>query len=306
MKTKRENALVFWLFLAPVLVAFALVIVVPFALGIYYSFTNWSSSARADSVVRFIGLENYAKSFADPAFLHSFIVTVSYTAMNVVFINAVAFGLAMLVTSKIKLRKFYRVGFFLPNLIGGLILGYIWQFLFNNALPSLGNVIPFLSGLADPDAYMLSKSGTALVALVIVGTWQYAGYIMMIYIAAIENVPVELHEAAMIDGASPLQRLRAITLPMVAQAFTVTMFLTLVQSFKQFDVNVSLTSGGPSTLFQGRPILGTELLALNIYNTAFLSNKLSEGQARAVVFFVVLAIISLIQVAVNKKKELEL
>lgn len=306
MKTKRENALVFWLFLAPVLVAFALVIVVPFALGIYYSFTNWSSSARADSVVRFIGLENYAKSFADPAFLHSFIVTVSYTAMNVVFINAVAFGLAMLVTSKIKLRKFYRVGFFLPNLIGGLILGYIWQFLFNNALPSLGNAIPFLSGLADPDAYMLSKSGTALVALVIVGTWQYAGYIMMIYIAAIENVPVELHEAAMIDGASPLQRLRAITLPMVAQAFTVTMFLTLVQSFKQFDVNVSLTSGGPSTLFQGRPILGTELLALNIYNTAFLSNKLSEGQARAVVFFVVLAIISLIQVAVNKKKELEL
>ncbi len=306
MKTKRENALVFWLFLAPVLVAFALVIVVPFALGIYYSFTNWSSSARADSVVRFIGLENYAKSFADPAFLHSFIVTVGYTAMNVVFINAVAFGLAMLVTSKIKLRKFYRVGFFLPNLIGGLILGYIWQFLFNNALPSLGNVIPFLSGLADPDAYMLSKSGTALVALVIVGTWQYAGYIMMIYIAAIENVPVELHEAAMIDGASPLQRLRAITLPMVAQAFTVTMFLTLVQSFKQFDVNVSLTSGGPSTLFQGRPILGTELLALNIYNTAFLSNKLSEGQARAVVFFVVLAVISLIQVAVNKKKELEL
>jgi raffinose/stachyose/melibiose transport system permease protein len=306
MKTKRENALVFWLFLAPVLVAFALVIVVPFALGIYYSFTNWSSSARADSVVRFIGLENYANSFADPAFLHSFIVTVSYTAMNVVFINAVAFGLAMLVTSKIKLRKFYRVGFFLPNLIGGLILGYIWQFLFNNALPSLGNVIPFLSGLADPDAYMLSKSGTALVALVIVGTWQYAGYIMMIYIAAIENVPVELHEAAMIDGASPLQRLRAITLPMVAQAFTVTMFLTLVQSFKQFDVNVSLTSGGPSTLFQGRPILGTELLALNIYNTAFLSNKLSEGQARAVVFFVVLAVISLIQVAVNKKKELEL
>lgn len=306
MKTKRENSLVFWLFLAPVLVAFALVIVVPFALGIYYSFTNWSSSARADSVVRFIGLENYAKSFADPAFLHSFIVTVAYTAMNVVFINAVAFGLAMLATSKIKLRKFYRVGFFLPNLIGGLILGYIWQFLFNNALPSLGNVIPFLSGLADPDAYMLSKSGTALVALVVVGTWQYAGYIMMIYIAAIENVPVELHEAAMIDGASPLQRLRAITLPMVAQAFTVTMFLTLVQSFKQFDVNVSLTSGGPSTLFQGRPILGTELLALNIYNTAFLSNKLSEGQARAVVFFVVLAIISLIQVAVNKKKELEL
>ncbi|MBU0954909.1 MAG: sugar ABC transporter permease, partial [Spirochaetes bacterium] len=153
---------------------------------------------------------------------------------------------------------------------------------------------------------MLGNPSSAIIALVIVGTWQYAGYIMMIYVAAIENIPAELTEAAMIDGASPFQRLRAITLPMVAQAFTVTMFLTLVQSFKQFDVNVSLTAGGPSTIFLDKPILGTELLALNIYNTAFRSNLLSMGQARAVLFFLVLTIISLIQVAINKKKELEL
>jgi raffinose/stachyose/melibiose transport system permease protein len=306
MKQKHENALVFWLFLAPVVVAFAVVIVVPFFLGVYYSFTNWTSSARADNVLRFIGLDNFTGSFKDPAFAHSFGVTVIYTFMNVIFINFVAFALALLVTSEIKFRKFYRVGFFLPNLIGGLILGYIWQFLFNAAVPALGRLLPLFSGLAQSENLILGKQSSALIALVVVGTWQYAGYIMMIYIAAIENVPAELHEAAMIDGASPLQRLRAITLPMAAQAFTVTMFLTLVQSFKQFDVNVSLTSGGPSTMFQGKPILGTELLALNIYNTAFISNNLSMGQARAVVFFVVLAVVSLIQVSINKKKELEL
>lgn len=306
MNIKKENSLVFWLFLAPVLLAFILVIIVPFFLGVFYSFTNWSSSARADGGLQFVGLKNYVDSFKDPAFAHSFGVTIVYTILNMLFINFMAFALAMLVTSKIRLRKVYRVGFFVPNLIGGLILGYVWQFIFNNAVPSLGSILPALAPLAQPDNLILGKDTTAVMALVIVGTWQYAGYIMMIYIAAIENVPVELHEAAMIDGASPLQRLRAITLPMVAQAFTVTMFLTLVQSFKQFDVNVSLTSGGPSTIFMGTPILGTELLALNIYNTAFISNNLAMGQARAVVFFLVLAVIALIQVYVNKKKELEL
>lgn len=306
MNIKKENSLVFWLFLAPVLLAFILVIIVPFFLGVFYSFTNWSSSARADGGLQFVGLKNYVDSFKDPAFAHSFGVTIVYTILNMLFINFMAFALAMLVTSKIRLRKVYRVGFFVPNLIGGLILGYVWQFIFNNAVPSLGSILPALAPLAKPDNLILGKDTTAVMALVIVGTWQYAGYIMMIYIAAIENVPVELHEAAMIDGASPLQRLRAITLPMVAQAFTVTMFLTLVQSFKQFDVNVSLTSGGPSTIFMGTPILGTELLALNIYNTAFISNNLAMGQARAVVFFLVLAVIALIQVYVNKKKELEL
>ncbi len=306
MNEKKEKSLVFWLFLAPVLLAFTVVVVVPFFLGVFYSFTNWSSSAKVDGGFKFIGLENYAASFKDPAFAHSFGVTILYTVLNMLAINFVAFALALLVTSKIRLGKIYRVGFFLPNLIGGLILGYIWQFIFNNAVPSLGKLIPLFSSLATPENLMLGKGSTAVIALVIVGTWQYAGYIMMIYIAAIENVPGELLEAAMIDGAGPMQRLWHITLPMAAQAFTVTMFLTLVQSFKQFDVNVSLTSGGPSAMFRGTPIAGTEMLALNIYNTAFLSNFLAQGQARAVVFFLVLAVIALIQVAINKRKELEL
>jgi raffinose/stachyose/melibiose transport system permease protein len=211
-----------------------------------------------------------------------------------------------MVTSQIKLRHVYRVGFFIPNLIGGLILGYIWQFIFNNAIPVLGNFVGFLSFLSKPENLALSKVGSAVMTIVVAGTWQYAGYIMMIYVAALEGVPAELHEAADIDGANAWEKLKHITIPMVAQAFTITMFLTLINSFKQFDVNFSLTAGGPSTMFMGKPLYGTELLALNIYNTAFIGNKLAMGQARAVIFFLVLVIISLIQVHINKKKEIEM
>jgi len=190
-------------------------------------------------------------------------------------------------------------------LIGGLILGYIWQFIFNNAIPSLGKAIG-LSALANPAHLMLARSTTALVAMVLVGTWQYAGYIMVIYVAAIETIPHELIEASYIDGATPWRRLRAITIPLTRQAFTVTLFLTLVNSFKQFDVNVSLTAGGPAVFFAGRSILGTQLLAMNIYDQGFRANDMAGGQARAVVFFVVLVIVSVIQVAVNKRREVEL
>jgi raffinose/stachyose/melibiose transport system permease protein len=306
MTKRTESSLVFWIFLAPVLFAFIMVMVIPFFLGSYYAFTNWSSSARVDGGLRFVGLQNFMESFRDPAFLYSFSITFAYTILNMIAINVVAFALALLVTGELRLKNVYRVGFFVPNLIGGLILGYIWQFIFNNAIPSLGRIIPVLGFLANPGNLLLSKNTSALAAMIIVGTWQYAGYIMMIYVAAIENIPQELLEAAKIDGATPWIRLKSITIPLCAQAFTVTMFLTLVNSFKQFDVNVSLTSGGPSTMLMGQPILGTELLALNIYNTAFISNKLSVAQARAFVFFFVLAIISIIQVYVNKKREIEL
>lgn len=305
MRARTENRLVFWLFLAPALFAFVMVILVPFALGVGYSFTNWSSSPRAGDGIAFVGFDNFVRSFRDPSFLYSFTITTAYTIVNVVLVNVVAFGLALLVTSAIRFRNFYRAGFFVPNLIGGLILGYIWQFIFNNAIPSLGELIG-VAAWSDPANLMLARSPTAILAIVIAGTWQYAGYIMVIYVAALENVPVELHEAAQIDGASPWQRLRAVTLPMVSQAFTITLFLTLVNSFKQFDTNTSLTNGGPSAMFMGKPIFGTELLAMNIYNTAFISNDLAMGQARAVIFFLVIALISTAQVRANKKREIEL
>lgn len=306
MKKQYQNTFIFWLFLTPVLFAFVMVIVIPFFMGIFYSFTNWSSSARADSTLRLIGFTNYISSFKDPTFLYSFSITTLYTVLNVIAINTVALLLALIVTSRLKLRNLYRVGFFIPNLIGGLVLGYIWQFIFNNALPAIGKLIPILSSLANPDNLVLSKVNSSVAALVIVGTWQYAGYIMMIYIAAIEGVPESLFEAATIDGANEFQKFKNITIPMVAQAFTITMFLTLVQSFKQFDVNVSLTAGGPSAMFRNTPLFGTELLSLNIYNTAFIKNMLAEGQARAVIFFIVLVIVSVIQVSINKKKEVEM
>ncbi len=298
MKRDRDTTIVFWVFLTPVLIAFFMVIVVPFLLGVFYSFTNWSSSAGSGAGIAFVGLTNFTQSFSDPGFLYSFIVTFAYTCINVVVVNAVALALALLVTSRLKLRKIYRVGFFIPNLIGGLILGYIWQFIFNSAIPALGGF------LANPANLILRKAGTSVLALVAVGTWQYAGYIMMIYVAAIESVPKELHEAAMMDGAEGLQRFRHITVPMIAQAFTITLFLTLVNSFKQFDVNVSLTAGGPSTIFLGRPIYATELLALHIYDTAFAANHLAMGQARAVIFFLVPVVISTIQVRANKGREI--
>lgn len=306
MNAKHEKQIIFWLFLAPVLFAFIMVIIIPFFVGVFYSFTNWSASARTGSGLQFTGLENFTGSIKDPGFIYSFLLTLVYTILNMIAINLTAFFLAVLVTSKIKGKNFYRSGFFIPNLIGGLILGYIWQFIFNNAIPAIGENIGFLGSLADPANLMLRNRSSAVVALVIVGTWQYAGYIMMIYVAALESVPQELHEAATIDGASHWQRVKNITLPMIAQALTITMFLTLVQSFKQFDVNVSLTAGGPSTMFMDKPIFGTELLALNIYNTAFVANNIAMGQARAVIFFLVLIIISLTQVYFNKKKEIEL
>ncbi len=302
---KAKHPPVFWLFLTPVLFAFTVVIVIPFFLGVYYSFTSWSATARLGDSLKLVGLANYAGILRDPSFTYSFMLTVVYTLLNMIIINVVSFSLAMLVTRKLKGRNVYRAGFFIPNLIGGLILGYVWQFIFNNAVPSIGTLFGFTSW-ADPANLILAKSATATLALVIVGTWQYAGYVMVIYVAAIETIPQELLEAAQIDGASAFRRLRAITLPMTRQAFTITLFLTLVNSFKQFDVNVSLTAGGPAVMYMGKAIFGTQLLAMNIYSQGFRSNDMAGGQARAVVFFLVLVIVSLIQVSINKKREIEL
>jgi raffinose/stachyose/melibiose transport system permease protein len=302
---KAKHPAIFWLFLAPVLFAFVVVIVIPFFLGAYYSFTNWSATARAGDTLKLVGLANYAGILKDPSFTYSFMLTVVYTVLNMIVINVVSFSLAMLVTRKLKGRNVYRAGFFIPNLIGGLILGYVWQFIFNNAIPSIGTMLGIASW-ADPANLLLANSATALIAMVLVGTWQYAGYVMVIYVAAIETIPQELIEAAQIDGAPPFRRLRAITLPMISQAFTITIFLTLVNSFKQFDVNVSLTAGGPSVMYMGQAIYGTQLLAMNIYNQGLKSNDMAGGQARAVIFFLVLVVVSIIQVSINKKREIEL
>ena len=306
MQRLHRNGPLFWAFLAPVLIAFLMVIVIPFCIGVLYSFTDWNATARAGQGLRIVGFKNFTASFRDPSFLYSFLLTLVYTVLNVAVINTVAIAVALAVTGKLRFRNAYRMGFFIPYLIGGLILGFLWQFIFNSAIPAIGRSVGFLRAFAEPDNLLLGSVPTSVLALVIVGSWQYAGYIMMIYVAAIEGVPQELYEAAHIDGANAWERFRTITIPMIAQAFTITMFLTLVNSFKQFDVNFALTSGGPATTFMGESIFGTELLAMNIYNTAFVGNDLAAGQARAALFFIVLVAFSLIQVTYNKRREQEL
>jgi raffinose/stachyose/melibiose transport system permease protein len=298
---KSRHSLVFFLFLFPSAFAFCMVIVIPFFMGLYYSFTDWI--AITGTTVEWVGLKNYLAVLSDITFLNSFLVTLAYAVMNIVVLNVCAFFMALLVTSNLKFKGIYRAGFFLPNLIGGLILGYIWQFIFNNAIPAFGNLAGFTW---FKENLFLANRYLALLAIVVVGTWQYAGYIMMIYVAAIQGIPDSLLEAAEIDGVNYRQRLKAIVFPLVAPAFTVSMFLTLVNSFKQFDVNFALTAGGPSGMFMGRAIMTNEFLALNIYQTAFAYRQLAQGQAKAIIFFIVLAVISLIQVRANKKREIEM
>jgi raffinose/stachyose/melibiose transport system permease protein len=296
----------FSIFLMPSLATFSLFVIYTFINGVYLSMTNWNGLNTGHEL--FVGLSNYVSMFNDYGFVYSLYKTILYSLLNIFAINIVAFFLAMLVTQNLKLKNLYRAGFFLPNLIGGLVLGYIWQFIFNRAVTSLGG--SFATSL-------LVSGDTALLGLIIVVTWQYAGYIMMIYIAALQNVPQDLIEASKIDGANAYQRLRTIIMPLVAQAFTVSMFLTLVTSFKQYDTVMSLTNGGPGTLLpqwiaslfglSALPAVSSNnLIALNIYQEAFSRYQLGVGQAKAIVFFIFLLSVSLLQVYYNKRKEVEL
>ncbi|MCK5387753.1 MAG: sugar ABC transporter permease [Candidatus Izimaplasma sp.] len=322
---KAQNNRVFVYFLFPSLFAFSLFVGLPFLQGVYFSLTDWSGLNDPE----YIGFENYKTIFFDYAFGYSFFRTAIYSLLNIVFINIVAFSLALLVTQKLKFKNVYRAGFFMPNLIGGLVLGYIWQFIFNKAFVQFGEqLIEFgkdalifgssITRLGEAmDTSILISGNSALFGLILVVTWQYAGYIMMIYIAAINNIPQDLVEASKIDGANAYQRLRTITLPLVAQAFTVAMFLTLVTSFKQFDTVTSLTQGGPAMQLPAwigsiynkslLPIVqSTDLVAINIYDEAFVNRNMGLGQAKAILFFMILLVIALIQVYYNKKKEVEL
>jgi len=301
MKQQKNNRLWFWLFLAPAFLSFIIVVIIPFFMGIYYSLTDWTAVAGIKP--NFVGFENYKEMFSDMAFRYSFIRTFLFTFLSVLSINFMALLFAFLVTKDIKGKNFFRAGFFIPNLIGGLVLGYIWQFIFKSVVPQLGSLlgIPALEELL-----LLADPTLALIGLIVAFTWQYAGYIMMIYVAALLNVPQELLEAAEIDGANVWQKFRSITFPMIAQAFTITSFLTLVNSFKQYDIIIALTKGGPSTMFNDEIVNSTEMLAVHIYNVAFKYNDMAQGQARAIIFFLILSVISVGQVYFNKKREVEM
>ena len=279
MSSKAKRKLTEFLFLLPTLLAVVLVIIIPFILGIYYSFTDWQGTG---AVSKMVGFENYAAIFQDAGFLHSFLVTLLFTVLNIITVNVVAFVISLLVTSEIRGRNLYRAGFFVPNLIGGIVLGLVWQFIFSNILPSIGTAL----GWDALSKSLISNKDTVMFTMVTVNTWQYAGYIMLIYVAAIQGISKSVMEAAEVDGAKYWTRVTRIQIPLMANAFTISLFLTLTNSFKMYDVNVALTNGGPTAVFMRKPVQASELLALNIYQTAFKYNNMAQGQAKAVIFFV--------------------
>lgn len=285
----KNKELSFWLFITPVLLSLSLVVILPVLMGFFYSFTNWNGLTFTE----FIGFGHYRRLLEDEQFRQSLWFTFRFAFVSVIVLNVMGLGLALLVTSKLKTRNALRTVFFMPNLIGGLILGFIWQFIFIRVFATIGDFTG-IEGLMG----WLSTSTTGFWGLVILTVWQQAGYIMIIYIAYLQGIPKELIESANIDGASPFQKFRFIIFPLLAPGFTVSMFLTLSTSFKIYDQNLSLTGGGPFN--------STQMVAMNIVDTAFSSNQMAYGQSKAVIFFIIVAIFSLSQVYYNKKREVDL
>ena len=290
----HHRGIINFIFLFPLLFTFAVTVIIPMFVGVFYSFTDWNGV----TFTRMVGFENYAAMFHEPAFLWSLLLTILFVVINMLLVNLVAFLLALLCTTKLKGVGFFRAAYFLPNLIGGIVLGYIWQFIFANVLTTLLN---------SPHS-ALASTNTAFIAIIIVYVWQYAGYIMLIYINGLATVPKDVLEAAQIDGASNMKTLFEIKIPMIAATFTICTFLTLTSAFKQFDVNLALTNGvGTVRNFMGSRLSnGTQMIALNIYNTAFARDQYGYAQAKAILFFIILACVSLIQVRISNKREVEM
>lgn len=280
------------LFTFPLILIFITVVIVPFLIGIGFSFISWDGIAANPKV--FVGFSNYLRLFQDERFLLSGWVTVRFSVLVVVLVNILGLLFSLIVTTQLRSRHVARTLFFMPNLIGGLILGYIWKFIFTDTFKFIGGK----TGLEQVFFNWLINPDFAIYALAIVFTWQMAGYTMIIYIAGIQGIPRELMEAAKVDGANLWQRLSKIVFPLLMPAFTICLFLTLSGAFKIFDVNLSLTNGGP--------INSTELLALNIYNEIFGYGRYGLGQAKAILFFLIVAAVTLTQVIITKKKEVQM
>jgi raffinose/stachyose/melibiose transport system permease protein len=271
------------------LLIFTVVLVVPFINGVYYTFTDWDGF-KAD---KFVGFSNYVKSFQDPTFWTTLRFTLLFVFVSLVIVNAVAFGLALIVTSKLRSKNILRTFFFVPNLIGGVVLGVIWQFIFNSAIVALANKYNWELFKES----WLQDTHKAFWALIIVTVWQSSGYMMIVYITGLISIEQDVLEASQIDGASPARTLFSIKIPLMAQAFTIALFLTLRSGFMAYDVNVALTGGGPFRT--------TELISLHIFQDAFANGNFGTGQSKAVVMFLMVALAALVQVSVSKKYEVQ-
>ena len=272
----------FPVFVLPTLLAFTIGFIVPFIMGVYLSFCKFTTVTDA----KFVGLQNYVKIFTeDGTFGHALWYTTAFTVVSVVLINVIGFAVALLLTKKIKGTNIFRTVFFMPNLIGGIILGYVWQLLLNGLLLQINKTLTY-------------SSVYGFWGLVILMCWQQIGYMMIMYIAGIQNIPGELIEAAQIDGANKGQLLKNVIIPMVMPSITICTFLTLTNSFKLFDQNLALTNGEPSNM--------SEMLALNIYNTFYgRTGWEGVGQAKAVIFFILVGAIAMIQNRLTRSKEVQ-
>ncbi len=269
------------IFVLPTFAAFMIGFVIPFIMGIYLSFCKFTTVTDA----RLVGFSNYLKVFQDPTFVHSLWYTALFTVVSVITINLFAFTIAMLLTKAIKGTNVFRTVFFMPNLIGGIVLGYIWQLIINGVLLYFDRTLTY-------------SATYGFWGLVILMNWQQIGYMMIIYIAGIQNIPGELIEAAEIDGASKWQILRNVTIPMLMPSITICSFLTLTNGFKLFDQNMALTGGAPSDKSQ--------MLALNIFDTFYgRTGWEGVGQAKAVIFFILVAVIALVQLRATRSKEVQ-
>jgi len=287
-----KNIAWYALFTFPLLFIFTTVVIIPFVIGIAYSFIEWDGIPANPKV--FVGFENYVALFSDQRFLASAGITVLFTLLSLIAVNVLGLLFSLMVTSGLKTSNSARTMLFMPNLIGGLILGYIWQFIFTDAFKMIGETTGwsgfFFNWLLDPQY--------ALIALVVVFTWQMAGYTMVIYIAGIQGIPDDVLEAAWVDGANAWQRLTRIKFPLLMPSFTICLFLSLSGAFKIYDVNLSLTNGGP--------VNKTEMFAMNIFNEIFGYGNYGLGQAKAIVFFLIVALITLTQVILTKRREVQM
>lgn len=284
------NVSTFLVFAGPAVLAFLSVIIIPFIYGVYLTFTSWDGMSNAKP---FVGFTNYVNAFKDTELWISLGKTLIFVIFAVLLVNTVAFLLALLVTGRIRGRNFFRAGFFIPNLIGGLILGYIWEFVFTNILVYMGKT--FSIGIFAKS--WLSEPVTAFIAIIVVTVWQLSGYMMLIYIAGLTGVAEDLREAAKIDGCSESQVTRYIVLPLMRSSFTICLFLTITRCFMVYDLNLSLTSGGPFG--------STVLAAMHVYNKAFVEKAYGVGQTEAIILFLFTAAIAVFQAKLNKSKEVE-
>lgn len=268
-------------FALPTFLAFTIGFIAPFILGIYLSFCKFNTVTDA----KFIGISNYIDAVKDTIFQHAFVFTTLFAILSIIIINVCAFAIALALTKKLKGTNIFRTFFFMPNLIGGIVLGYIWQLIFNGVLSMYNQAIT-------------ASEWYGFWGLIILVSWQQIGYMMIIYIAGLQSIPEDVMEAAQIDGASSLRRLFSITIPMMMPSITICTFLSVTNGFKLFDQNLSLTAGEPSKM--------SEMLALNIFNTFYgRTGWEGVGQAKAVIFFIVVVIIGIIQLQITRGKEVQ-